>query len=508
MPIPTPPPTPIAADSPLWPQLCASLRGAADDWVAASAASKGWRHLPGVLAEEWASGPLPVARFLACLHARLARREPALGPAEPVPGAPDLVRHRVLPLRAIHDPLLLHNHGAEIHVRRDASPHRPAGANGQHALVLGAGNVTATPILDALEYVFVRSAHVTLKLSPLHGALLPVFTRALQPLLASGHLTFATGDASAGAALARRPEFTAVHLTGSAATWAALRGDPDVARKELHGEVGCCTPVFVVPGRWREHELDHAARQLAAFVATNGGATCLAPRLLLTAQAWPQRATFLARIDAAMAALPARVPFHPGTRSHYEHATGRSAPPDALPPVLCRDRSRAEAAGLAAAERFAPVLNELALPGDGAAAFLAAATAFVGEAWFGALSAYVFSPPAMLRAEHAAIDAAIARLRHGTIAINTWTGLGYGLGTTPWGVPPGSPIECGSGQVRNLTGTAVQRVVVRAPFRPFPLPPWLPHHRRGEQALRALTLHTLRPTLAGMLTVALHAVRS
>ena len=86
-------------------------------------------------------------------------------------------------------------------------------------------------------------------------------------------------------------------------------------------------------------------------------------------------------------------------------------------------------------------------------------------------------------------------------------GLGYGLGTTPWGVPPEAPLECGAGQVRNLTGLPVRRVVVQAPLRPFPSAPWLPGHRHGASTLRALTLHTLRPTLRGLLTTMLHALR-
>jgi aldehyde dehydrogenase (NAD(P)+) len=91
--------------------------------------------------------------------------------------------------------------------------------------------------------------------------------------------------------------------------------------------------------------------------------------------------------------------------------------------------------------------------------------------------------------------------------VNTWTGLGYGLGTTPWGVPPGAPRDHGSGFAHQLAPQPIRRVVVASPLRPWPTPPWLPHARHGAATLRALTLHTLRPSLATLARTVLHAVR-
>lgn len=476
-------------------ELRASIAAAADDWVRCSVAAKGWRDVPHAEAEEWASGPLPVARLLAHLQAPRP-------PAAPAPGSG--VR-ALRPVARLADPLLLRGHRAHIQVAADERP-APAPQRGGNALVLGAGNVTATPVLDVLDQVFLHGRTVVLKVSPLHDALLPVFATALAPLVRNGRLRVVAGDASAGRELAQRPELTALHLTGSAATWAALRGDPALRGKHLSGEVGCCTPAFVLPGAWRDAELRHVAAQLAAFVASNGGATCLAPRVLLTAASWPQRRALREHIAAAMAALPGRVPFHANVREHYSIATGERAPADALRPVLAAERPAPVEAELCDRELFAPVLREIALPGDELASWWQHGNNFVRERCFGALSAYVFAPPSLLANGRAIVDAAIAALPHGTVAINTWTGLGYGLGTAPWGVPPGTPVECGSGWTRNTTGLPVQRVIVEAPFRPHPLPPWLPAHRRATVLLRALTLHALRPSLLRLAAVAAHAV--
>ncbi len=479
-------------------ELRRSVAGNADQWVQRSVASKAWNDVPHAEAEEWASGPLPVARFLAHLHS------PRAAPRA-VTGRADVRALRGIP--GLRDALLLRGCRARIHVadgERAAAP--PTGGT---ALVLGAGNVTATPVLDVLDQVFVQDRNVVLKPSPLHAGLHATFAQALAPLAEAGLLQIVAGDAAAGAALARLPRVTAVHLTGSAATWAALRADPGLRGKQLTGEVGCCTPAFVMPGAWRDADLRHVANQLAGFVATNGGATCLAPRVLLTAASWPQRRALREHLTAALAALPARVPFHPGVREHYALAAGRPAGAGALPAVLTGERDAEREAELCGQELFAPVLREVALPGDGAVRYWHHATAFVRERCFGALSAYVFAPPALLANARPIVDAAIAALPHGTVAINTWTGLGYGLGTTPWGVPPGTPIEHGSGWARNTTGIAhVRRVVVEAPFRPHPLPPWSPAHRRAGVLLRALTLHTLRPSLLRLAAVAAHAITS
>jgi aldehyde dehydrogenase (NAD(P)+) len=176
--------------------------------------------------------------------------------------------------------------------------------------------------------------------------------------------------------------------------------------------------------------------------------------------------------------------------------------------MLTAERDQRTEAELSRSELFAPVLREVALPGGDIASFLQHATAFARDRCFGSLSAYLLAPPRVLSPSRAAVNAAIETLPHGTIAINTWTGVGYGLGSTPWGVRPSAPIEHGSGWTRNTTGHDVERVVIEAPFRPHPLPPWSTSHRAAHAMLRALTLHTLQPSLLRLAAVAAHAITS
>ncbi len=480
-------------------ELRASLAAVADDWVAASVASKGWREVPHAAAEEWASGPLAVARYLA----RLALPPQPLADLGPFADG----CRRVAPPRLAGDGLLLFGHHATLHLDPTPPPTAAAGPAGGVCLVLGAGNVTATPVLDALEQVFVHRRAVQLKLSPLHRDLAPVLARALAPLLRGNALALAAGDARDGRALARRADVTAIHLTGSAATWHQLAHDPELATRHCTAEVGCSTPVLVLPGAWSARELAATAHQLAAYTAYNGGGTCAAPRVLLTAADWPQRRELLAALHAAFAALPPRVPFHPQARDHWQRATGRLAPDGALPPLLVADQTIDSARAGAGDELFAPVLREFPLAGADFAAFARATLAFVHAQCFGHLSAYVFAPGALLRRERARVHELVAALPHGTVAINTWTGLAYGLGTTPWGVPAASPRAYGVGFARGPRDATVRRVVVETRLPAAVMPPWLPQHRRGAAAMRALTQATLDPSLWRLLRTALHALR-
>ncbi|MCU0863959.1 MAG: hypothetical protein MUC36_09215 [Planctomycetes bacterium] len=479
-----------------------SLAASVDAWVAASVAAKGWGGFAAALAEEWASGPVPVARSLhqlEHLHRELhAGRLPGLQTI-------GVDRHRLPPSPGLADRLLLPGLRVLLQAApgaRITAPRRRGGV----ALVLGAGNVTATPVLDVLDQVFRNGRAVVLKPSPLHEPLVRHFAAALAPLQAADLLAIAPSDHESGRTLTRAG-FDAVHLTGSGATWNALRAEPALAAATLTAEVGCCTPALVVPGRWRDGQLQWVARQLARYVAMNGGGTCLAPRLLLTAAEWPQRQQFLALLDAALAAEPARPPFHPSARRHWEAAAGRQARDSVLPPVRREGLDPRRDAALLASEHFAPVLLDVPLGGDSLAAFLGGAVGLVRDQVFGALSAYVFAPPALLRAERSVLDAAIARLPHGTVAINTWTGLGYGLGSTPWGAPPGAADEAGRGQVHGWLGLdGVRQVVLDGPFASLPRPPWLAPPRRAAATLRSLCGFYLAPGSLGLARTVLCAM--
>ena len=94
------------------------------------------------------------------------------------------------------------------------------------------------------------------------------------------------------------------------------------------------------------------------------------------------------------------------------------------------------------------MLAETALPAGSPTDFLDRAVSFTNETLAGTLNATVIVKPANKRdpSMARAVDRALTNLRYGTVSVNAWAALGYGLSTLPWGAFPGNaPHEIGSG---------------------------------------------------------------
>ena len=79
--------------------------------------------------------------------------------------------------------------------------------------MLGAGNVTSIPVLDVLYELLAHNRVVILKVNPTQDPLVPVFERALAPLIEPGFLRIVRGGGDVGAYLtdARRHRPRAHH---------------------------------------------------------------------------------------------------------------------------------------------------------------------------------------------------------------------------------------------------------------------------------------------------------
>ncbi|MFD9128444.1 hypothetical protein [Kitasatospora sp. NPDC059571] len=124
--------------------------------------------------------------------------------------------------------------------------------------------------------------------------------------------------------------------------------------------------------------------------------------------------------------------------------------------------------------------------------FVRHAVDFANDTLPGTLGATLLVHPRTERDSPCTLPAAVDRLRYGTIGVNTWSGVGFLLGHTPWGARPGhtrQDIGSGTGFVDNARMLAdVEKTVLRAPFapahprspraRPTWSPTGRPHHPR------------------------------
>jgi acyl-CoA reductase-like NAD-dependent aldehyde dehydrogenase len=509
-----------------------------EQWVELGCRAKGIDPASVLAGEEWLAGPMTMMRgfrLVADTLCALDGKEPHQVRAGPENRAivdvfPSSVLERLLYL-GIRGEVWLEPGAPPTRASVYRVPPSDDAEVARVALVLGAGNVASIAPLDALTMLVAHDVTVLLKLNPVNGYLRPIFERAFAPLVESGFLAFVEGDAELGARLANHPGVDRVHLTGSRRTYDALvwgpseaeqrerraRGEPRLT-KPVTAELGCVTPILVVPGAWSASDLRFQARHVAAMVAHNASFNCVAGKVLAVASAWPQRDDFLAEVESALARTPARAAYYPGAAERYAAFAARypgaravgPAKPGAIPWTVVPDVPPVAGEYALEQEAFCGVLATVALDAGGADEFLEAATVFANTAVEGTLSCMLIVDSVTRRSHRAAIGRAIRDLRYGSVAINLWSGVVFGIGTTTWGAYPGhtpSDIGSGVGIVHNsFLYDHPEKSIVEGPFRIWPTPVWFADHRTLDKVGRRLTRFEHRPSwskVPGLLWAAL-----
>lgn len=469
-----------------------TLSGQMDEWVLRSARAKQLPTGSDLVAEEWLSGPLPVARYLRFLsHTLDSLARGSLPPLTlPPTGTEQPRRVRAAPYGWL-DRLVLPGYRGAVEVGPGPIQQEPPGGGQGVHLVLGAGNVTSMPLCDALHAIFQRGSAVLLKASPLHKDLLPQFREALRPLVDADLLRIEVGGADFGARAIRHQATTSWHLTGTPQTLQTLLEDPKVAAMPWSAELGNVTAVMLPPGNWPQKALVRIAREIASMFANNGACNCITPRLVVTCRGWPQRTAFLTELGRQVAALPSRQPFHPGIAERFARFANAPAPAGPLPFVLRTDADLQAEPHLGLEESFAPVLVETSLQAADLEDFFDRACAFLNERTFGSLATHIFGPATLLRTHRHKISKVCRALPHGTIAVNTWAAINYSLMTTPWGSGGHNTDHMtGRGFVHNTLCLANPiRAVVTGPRLQWPPAPWLPRRRRVAMARHLTSMH-------------------
>ena len=507
--------------------------------------------------EEWLSGPYALLTAIDRLTATLAGI--ARDGAPPIP--PRAIRTRgdgqvvvdVFPADAA-DRILLNGVHAEVWMQPEvtranlhehtASFYARVQPEGFVTLVLGAGNIASIPPLDVLTALYAHGSVVLLKLNPVNAYLAPVFARIFSSLIEEGFVRIADGGADVGAYLTAHPGIDAIHLTGGERTHDAIvfgggadgaarkRAGQPLVTKPVTSELGNVTPVIVVPGPWSEADLDFHAAHVATQKLHNAGANCIAAQVVVTSAGWDLAPRFLAKVRDALGEAPPRPSYYPGSRERvhaveHAHPEAESAgvPMDGIHRTFVGALDAANAnEPLFHTEAFGPVLAQTALPGADAAEFLRNAVAFANDRLNGTLGASVLIHPRTLRELGGALDDAVAALRYGCVAVNTWPGIGFSLATATWGAYPGNTVAdvgSGIGIVHNAyLFDKPQKTVVRAPFAPFPrslvngertllpVPPWFVTHRRAAAVGRAMFAYTAKPSALRMAATVAAAMRA
>jgi acyl-CoA reductase-like NAD-dependent aldehyde dehydrogenase len=506
------------------------VKEVAGRWVDAALQAKGLSAEHPSSSEEWLGGPMPTLRNLRLLADSLdgiaASGKPRL-PKAVGRSRDGSALVEVFPTGAM-DGALFAGFSCKVRmlpgispsevVDKQASFYGKKDRSGAVSLILGAGNVSSIPPMDALYKMFVDGNVCLVKMNPVNEYLGTFFEEAFKPLIDKGYLRFAYGAGGVGAYLSEHAGIDDIHITGSDRThdlivWGPPGPERDrrkaakepKLKKTITSELGCVTPVLVVPARFSEGELDFVAQNIATMVANNASCNCNAAKMLVTSKSWPQRGALLDKVRSILATVPPRKAYYPGAFDRFEYLTkGRAgevvklgeATKDQLPWTLVFGLdSHDEGERLFSTEPFCPIISETTLDESDPVAFLAAATRFANDRLWGTLSAVVMIHPSLEKdpAVAAALDEAVATLRYGAVGINQWTGLVYGTVSPPWGAHPSSTLEDiqgGLGWVHNtymLEG--IEKAVLRGPLTIAPRPPWFVTNKKS---------HIIAPKLVAM----------
>ena len=370
--------------------------------------------------------------------------------------------------------------------RKTARFYRSPDHDGRVALVLGAGNISSIVPLDILYKMFSDGEVVMVKMNPVNDYLGPIFERMLAPLIEDGYVRMAYGAGDVGVYLTGHDAVDTIHIMGSARTHDAIvfGPGPDGAQrkarnqpmlnKPVTSELGGVSPTIIVPGPWTNADFAYQAEHLASQKLHNSGFNCIASQVLVLLAEWDGNDKLVDRLREVMAESEARPAYYPGAddrqqaaRDHYPNAEKLDTNVDRTL-ILGIDSTDTNAYGFNE-EFFAPVYATTELDAPLAAEFLHNAVAFSNDTLQGTLGANIIVHPKTAKELGDELDAAIANLRYGTVAVNAWTGVGFLLGRAAWGAYPGhdhDDIQSGMGVVHNaLLFDDPQKTVVKAPFR-------------------------------------------
>jgi acyl-CoA reductase-like NAD-dependent aldehyde dehydrogenase len=503
----------------------------ADEWTRAVAAAE--RLSPTEASEEAIAGPYITLRLLRLLQRSMrgiSRRGVPRIPGRVTTHEDGRVSARVMPVDRF-DRLMYPGVSAQVwmqpgvsakEVRQTQAVAYRHPDEGGVCLVLGGGNVSSIAPLDALDRLFVANRVVLLKMHPTQAFLAPILEAGLQAVIREGYLRIVQGGADEGAYLAHHPGVDELHITGSFRTFNAIVygtgpeaeerrvRDAPILDKPFTSELGNLTPVIVVPGRWSDPDIEYQADNLATMLTNNAGFNCTTPRVIITPAGWRLRHRFLNAVRARLSATPVRAAFYPGAEERFDAFLG--AHPDAelygtrddgrLPWALITDLDPgATDDPCFTTEAFCSVFAEVPLPSADVTDYLERAVAFANDSVWGSLNATLIVHPSSIRnpSVRDAVNRATADLRYGTVSINHWSALGFGLGITPWGAFPGHPrndIGSGTSFVHNaLMFSRSEKTVIRAPFRAWPKPIWFTSHRTAPRLARQLVRFEAAPNL-------------
>ncbi len=378
-------------------------------------------------------------------------------------------------------------------------------------LVLGAGNVSSIPVLDALFHMIAHKSVIYIKLNPVNDYLLPIFLQVFEPFISRGFMVVTEGDMEASKYLTEHDGFHQTHLTGSNYTYEnivygrtltdkerSLKTLPKLNKKPITTELGNVTPIIIHPGNWTRSEIRHQAKKIVTAKLNNSGFNCIAAQVIILPKNWKHSDKLKNEIKLYLKKVGDTTSYYPGATENleeliqsenYEQINNLSC----ITPFLVSELDLEKEYGNKEVWSTALYFHEI--PYTSYENFCSNAIDYVNNDLWGNLGVSVLIKNHNKMTNQEILNTYVEELNYGTVAINEWSALGFVIPTLPWGGFPGNKdndIQSGQGYVHNsMLFESPQKGIVYSKFKlaPFIDPPWFVTNKRAHRIFKNLTYY-------------------
>ena len=193
-------------------------------------------------------------------------------------------------------------------------------------LILGAGNVSCIPLLDAIYHLVAKRSVVYIKLNPVNEYLLPVYEKVFKNFISLGFMVITKGTVEESKYMTEHNGIDHIHLTGSDETYEnivygrklndeekKLKSLEKINKKSFSSELGNVTPIIIHPGNWSNAELKFQARKIVTAKLNNGGFNCISAQIVLLPDKWKHTDKLMKYIKHYMNKVDDRFSYYPNS---------------------------------------------------------------------------------------------------------------------------------------------------------------------------------------------------
>tara|TARA_B100001996_G_scaffold280627_1_gene221063 strand:- start:1587 stop:3236 length:1650 start_codon:yes stop_codon:yes gene_type:complete len=389
------------------------------------------------------------------------------------------------------------------------------------ALILGAGNVSCIPLLDAIYHIVTKRSVTIIKLNPVNDYLLPVYEKVFQEFIDKGYMFVTKGTTQESKLMVEHNGIDHIHLTGSDITYEnivygnelseeqrKLKHLDKINKKTFSSELGNVTPIIVHPGNWTHSEIKHQARKIVTTKLNNGGFNCISGQVVILPEGWKHTDKLIKYIKYYMKNVDDRYSYYPNSmdtlnRLEKDKSYTRENGPNCVTPHLTREikaYSKYETN-----EVWSTSIYFKKLSFNNEKEFGENVIEYCNQELWGNLGATILFKNYNSKKNKSILNNYINNLHYGTLAINEWAALGFIIPTLPWGGFPGNKdndIQSGQDFVHNsmffespLNGIVYSKFRMSRIIDPF----WFVTNKKGKKVFKNLTYYQIDKSFINLL---------